>query len=530
MDILIKNAKIIDGTGRAPYAGSVGVSDGKLVLSDLPETADLVINAAGKCLTPGFVDAHSHGDAVLGRTYGDLCKINQGVTTQIAGQCGNTMAPNSDEHLEDNKNFIRGITDYIPDEIGNWKLWSQYADYADAQPKALNTKLLVGYNAIRISVMGYSDRKPTVEDLEKMRALLRDAMEHGAVGMSSGLAYIPGTFSTTDDIAAVAEAMAPYGGIYVSHIRNESFDLVASVEEAIEVGRKAHVPVNISHFKAMGRRNWGSPKDAIAVIEKARAEGIQVTVDQYPYNCSMTHLYPSMPPWYFKDGMEKGLEIIKDSEMRKKIRQEMDDPATDYENLYLNAGGWDGIIICACDKTPEAEGLTITEYAEKQGKDPFDTFFDLLIANNGIVTAVYHSIGDDDIYDIIRLPYATVGSDGIVRSMTENCHPRGWGSMVRAICDFTKVHHVLTLEEMIHKITQQTAELYKLTNKGVIAEGYDADLVIFDYENLTDNATYTNPTALAGGIDYVIVNGEVVYKDGALTGAMPGKLLRHNQS
>lgn len=528
MDVLIKNARIIDGTGAAAYNGDLGVYNGKIVLENLPETADLVIDAEGKYLTPGFIDAHSHGDMVIGSLeYADLCKVNHGVTTHIAGQCGNTLAPITPEHLIDNQNFQSALITAFPEEMSEWTLWSKYADYVETLPKAINVKLLLGFNSLRIAVMGYDDRKPTEEELEKMKALLKDAMEAGAVGMSSGLAYVPGTFADVDELAALAEVMKPYNGMYVSHIRNESWDLVKSVEEAIEIGRRAGVAVNISHFKVMGRPNWGTHKKAIEVIEKARAEGINVTVDQYPYNCSMTHYAPCMPPWYFKDGMDKTIEMLKDPEMRKQIQKEMDDPATDYENLYLNAGGWDGIMICASPNVPEAEGMTFTEYAAHVGKEPFDAYFDLMIANNGTGTAVYHSIGDDDIFDIIQLPYAVVGSDGIVRSRTEKCHPRGWGTMARAICTFTKDNNILTLEEMIHKITQMPAEIYALDNKGLIKEGYDADLVIMDYENLKDKATYTEPTSLAEGIDYVFVNGKVVYTADGLTGELPGKLIRH---
>ena len=528
MDILIKNATIIDGSGAPAYAGNVGIIDGKIVLKDLPESADKVIDAAGKYVAPGFVDSHSHGDAILGLDFGDLSKINQGVTTHIAAQCGGSMAPVTAENLSGIQGFMSAFRDGFPEEMAEWTTWGAYADYVDGLPLVANVKLFVGFNTIRIAVMGYDDRQPTAEELERMKAMVREAMEHGALGLSSGLAYVPATFDDVKTIIELAKELAPYHGVYVSHIRNESFDLVRAVEEAIEVGRQAGVPVNISHFKAMGRSNWGSHLKAIEVIEKAQAEGITVTVDQYPYNCSMTHYSPCMPPWYFKDGMDKAVEMLKDPEMRKKIQQEMDDPATDYENLYLNAGGWDGITVCACGNVPEAEGLTVTEYAASVGKTPFDAYFDLMVANNGAGTAVYHSIGDEDIYDIIRLPYAMVGSDGIVRTRTEKCHPRGWGSMIRAISAFTMEKQILPLEELIYKITALPARVFSLTNKGLVKEGYDADLVIFDYDGLRDNATYTNPTELADGIEYVLISGEVVYRNKELTGACPGKLLRHN--
>ncbi len=525
MDILIKNARIIDGTGAPSYTGDVGVSDHKIVFGELPGEADLVIDASGKCVSPGFIDAHSHGDNILGKEYGDLCKINEGFTTQIAGMCGCSMAPVAEENLEGLKEFLSSGCVEFPEDLAKWKHWSDYLNYVESLPKALNTALFVGYNTVRIAVMGYDNRKPTERELERMKDMVRNAMEHGAIGMSSGLAYVPAAFDDTDTVAEVAKVLAPYNGIYTSHIRNESFDLAASVEEAIEIGRRAGIQVNISHIKAMGRSNWGNVSKALDVIEKARDEGLKVTCDQYPYNCSMTHYYPCMPPWYFADGLEKAAERLKDPDMRSKVRAEMESPDTGYENLYLNAGGWTGITICACDAVPEAEGLTFAEYAEKNGQDPFDAYFDIMIANKGKGPAVYHSIGDEDIYDIIRRPYVVVGSDGVVRTATEKCHPRGWGTAVRAICAFTKDKTVLSLEEIVHKMTGLTADIYSLKGKGKIADGMDADLVVFDYENLQDNADYRNPNALAGGIEYVITGGEVVYHDGKLTGAKPGKIL-----
>ena len=525
MDVLIKNAKIIDGTGKPAYKGDLGISNGKILLKGLSNSADCVIDAEGKYLMPGFIDAHSHADRTFGAgSYGDLCKINQGITTQLAGQCGDTYAPINPKI--DPIGLPVGLGEEFLTERRKWTTWSKYMDYLESIPMTVNCKIFVGFNAIRIAVMGYDDREPTAEELERMKGLLRDAMESGAVGMSSGLAYVPATYSKKEELIEMAKVLKEYGGIYTSHIRNESWDLTRAVEEAIDIGRQTGVSVNISHFKSMGRSNWGKHVLSISAIEKARQEGIDVTCDQYPYNCSMTTYAPCMPQWYFSDGMDKVIELLKDPAMRKQIQSEMEDPATDYENLYLNAGGWNGITVCTSPNVPEAEGITIAEYAKRIGKAPFDAYFDLMIANEGAGTAVYHSISDDDIYDIIRLPYTMVGSDGVVAARYEKCHPRGWGTMVRAICAFAKEKSILPLEALIHKMTGLTAERYSLKGKGIIAEGYDADLVLMDYENLKDNATYEAPTELAGGIDAVFVNGVLSYCNGALTGKHAGKLIR----
>ena len=529
METLIRNAKIIDGSGEPAYFGNVGIDGGKIVLRDLPGTADLVIDAKGRVLAPGFIDAHSHGDMAFGRDFGDLCKLNQGITTQLCGQCGNSNAPISRETLPAKEASLAVYMKPVPKELPEWTLWSKYLTWAESVPKALNAGLFVGFNTIRMAVMGLTDRKPTEAENRRMQELLIDAMEHGALGMSSGLAYVPGTYTDTDDVVEIARVMAPYGGIYTTHMRNESFDLLRSVREAIEIGRRAGVAVNISHFKAMGRRNWGTSVQAIEEIEKARAEGITVTVDQYPYDASMTILHASMPPWHFSEGYAHVSELLRDPAMRAKIRREMEDPASDYENCYLNCGSFSNIMVSLAPQNPDAEGLTVQEYAEKIGKDPFDTFFDLILDNKYQVSACYHCIGQEDIERIFKLPYCVVGTDGLVYSMDGKCHPRGWGSMVHAIDVFFRQRHLFSLEEIIRKISALPAEIYHLKGKGRILDGYDADLVLFDEERLRDNATYQDPSRTAGGVDMVFVGGECVCADGKLTGKMPGKIiLREN--
>ena len=526
MDILIKNVQIIDGTGKPSYKGNVGIFNGKIVLSNLPSQADQVIDGAGKYLAPGFIDAHSHGDMNFGVTmgYSDLCKINQGVTTQVAGQCGDSQAPYGPK-----QNPVippEGMAESHHEKRKTFATFSKYLDYIDQLPKVIHTKMLVGHNTIRTAVMGYEDRAPTAQELEQMKALVADAMENGAVGLSSGLGYVPGTYSTLEEVVELVKVVKEYGGLYASHIRNESKYLIPSLEEAIEVGRQTGVPVQISHLKARGIRNWGTHWKALALIEEARASGLDITCDQYPYNSTMTFLAPCIPNWYFTEGIDHVIELLKDPATREKIRQEMCDPNSDYENLILNAGGWGGVRICNSPNVPEAEGLTMEEYAAKLGKDPFDTYFDIMISNHGLGSAVYHSISDDDILDIARRPYVMVGSDGIVLGSKEKCHPRGWGTAVRAICLYCKEKGILSLEEVVYKMTGFPAERYSLKGKGKIHEGYDADLVLLDYENLKDRATYDAPYELAEGIDMVFVNGVLSYQNGALTGATAGTLIR----
>lgn len=529
LDLLIANATIVDGTGRDRYPGNVGVRDGVLVEAGPGEDARAVIDATGRVVAPGFIDAHSHGDLVVGEEFARLCKTSQGVTTEIAGQCGLSMAPVNPEYLSMLQGLLTIGAVKFPPGMASWTTFPRYLDYVESVPKTANIKIYVGHSALRIAVMGFANRRATPADLDRMKALLREAMERGALGLSTGLIYTPSCYADTEEIIELAKVIAPYGGIYASHMRNESHDSVKSVNEVLDVGRRAGVPVIISHHKILGKRNWGLQKETLALIENAVREGIRVTCDQYPYACNMTSLAACIPPHYFDKGIGAFSARLTDPTVRKEVRREMEDPASDYDNYYLNAGGWPGVLVCAAPKTPAAEGLSVAAYAEKAGKDPFDAFFEIMAANNGEVTAVYSSMRDADVFDIALAPNTVVGSDGLVRLAGEKGHPRGYGTFPRAICYYVKENKVMTLEECVRRMTSLTAERFGLGTRGAIRPGNAADLVIFDFEALRDGATYAESNLLTEGLDYVIVAGEIVYRDKRLTGAAPGRFLPHGK-
>lgn len=528
LDVLIKNAKIIDGSGKEAYDGCVGIRDGKIVLTDESESAKQVIDAAGRFVSPGFIDAHSHGDLILGSEDAHLFKTTQGVTTEIVGQCGLSMAPVAEKNLADIQNMLSMGTTWFPDDMSNWDSFARYLEYADKQPLTANVKMYIGHSSLRIAVMGMANRPATDEELEKMKQILRDAMEAGAAGFSTGLIYTPSCYAEEKEIIELAKVIAPYNGIYASHMRNESNEIVEAVKETINVGRQAGVRVDISHHKMLGKPNWGKQKETLQLIHDARAEGIQVICDQYPYTCNMTTLNVCMPPWYFENGFRSMTEKLKDRKFRETIKAEMENPETPYDNYYLNAGGWGGVYVYSASKTPEAEGKFITEYASEIGKDPWETFFDLCVANNCETGGVYSSMCDEDVCEIILDPYCIVGSDGLTRSWSEKGHPRASGTFPHAITYFVKEKGIMTLEQVIHKMTGLTAEYLLIKNKGLIRDGYDADLLIFDYDRLQDTATYSNSNSITEGIDYVFVNGQLVYHDKQFTGVTPGRMIRHN--
>lgn len=526
LDVLIKNATIVDGSGQKAYKGSIGIKGSKLVSATGTEEAAQTIDATGKYLSPGWIDAHSHDDLILGTKSSQLFKTTQGVTSEVTGQCSLSMAPVNPENLKDIQNMLAMGTPSFPEEMVNWTTFPAYLDYVSKLNLTCNARMLVGHSSLRIAVMGMDNRKPTAHELDKMKGLLREAMEAGAAGLSTGLIYTPCCYADEDEIVELAKVVEPFGGIYASHMRNESDKIVDAVKETIDIGRKAGTLVDISHHKMLGKPNWGKQKQTLELIHKANDEGIHTICDQYPYTCNMTTLNACMPPWYFDNGFSSMTEKLKDPEFRKKLRKEMEDPATPYDNYYLNAGGWDGVYVYLAASTPEAEGHFISEYAESIHKDPWDAFFDLCVANNCATGGVFSSMCEEDVCEIFKDPYCIVGSDGLTRSWEEKGHPRASGTFPHVITYFVKEKKIVTLEEAIYKMTGLTAKYLNLKNKGLIKDGYDADLVLFDYDKLQDTATYTKPNSITEGINYVFVNGKCVYKDKQFTGVYSGTILR----
>jgi len=408
----------------------------------------------------------------------------------------------------------------------NWDSFGRFLQYADRQAKTVNEKMYVGHSTLRLAVMGMANRAVTAKELDAMKGLLRDAMEAGAAGLSTGLIYTPGCYAPPEEIIELAKVIAPFNGIYASHMRNESASVVAAVKETIDVGRRAGVLVDISHHKILGRPNWGLQKETLRLIHKANDEGIPAFCDQYPYTCNMTTLNACIPPWHFDRGFDALTEQLTSPRFRAKVRAEMENIATPYDNYYINAGGWDGVFVSFASATPEAENKFISQYAKETGRDPWDAYFDLLCANHCIVGGIFSSMCEADVCEIIQDPFCIVGSDGVTRSWKEKGHPRACGTFPHVITHFVREKGILTLEQAVRKMTGQTAEYLRIKNKGFIRQGYDADLLIFDENRLRDTATYTHSNSLTEGIDYVYVNGRLVYHNKTFTGCCPGRVLR----
>lgn len=520
VDLLIKNVEIIDGTGRLPSFGIVAVHNGKICPDGGRWESDLVIDGTGLTLTPGFIDVHSHGDFVAGHDYGRLCKVSQGITTEIAGQCGSScfpVTPESRDLLYANANIVgEGIEKHL-DTFTNL---DGYKAYLEKSELSANMMLFMGHSALRLAVMGTSDAKPDAEQMAKMKALLEDAMKQGCVGLSTGLFYPPSAYADVDEISALCEVVAKYGGMHTTHIRNEGSQVLKSLEEVLEVSRRTGVRLNVSHHKVCGQKNWGMSKDTLALLDAARAEGITVTMDVYPYLASMTKLAACIPTEYFVKGTAWLQEELKNPELRAEIKEKMEN----YEDgRYRQCGGFTGVMIGVCPSRPEADGKFISDFAKEIGEDPFELFFDMLVQDGGKCNAIYFTMCEEDLERIVKDPHTMIGTDGLVASLEGKTHPRGWASFPRAIRLFVKEKNLMSLETMIYKITGLAAKTYGLKKKGRIADGYDADLVLFNKEEIGDAADFVHSNRLCTGIKTVIVGGKIAYTDGTLTEEAPGK-------
>lgn len=517
-DLLIQNVSIIDGTGKSAYPGSVAIEAGKLILSPAGP-ASKTLDAQGLTLCPGFIDVHSHGDRLLGTEAGRLCKTNQGITTELTGQCGTTWFPIST--APEKQELLRQKEVGMPQCCTEFTSLENFRAWGDAQPKTANYAIYIGHSAIRIAVMGYENRKPTAQELETMKAMVREAMEHGAMGMSSGLIYPPSCYAQEEELVELCKVVAEYDGFYATHMRNEAGQVLDAVREAISVAEKSGCHLDISHHKICGKDNWGASVQTLKLIHEARERGVDVTFDVYPYTASSTSLNVCLPADFFANGPTKMVELLKDPAVRAQLKARMEV----MDGRLRHCGGWGGILITEAPNTPSAVNKTVKQYAEELGQDAFEAYFDLMVTNRCKGEAVFFSMGEEDLQRIVLDENATIGTDGVVKDMVTPSHPRGFASFPKAIRYFVREKKLLSLEALIHKMTGLPAQRFRLHGKGLIADGYDADLVLFDPNTIADRATYDDGLRLCDGIERVIVGGETVYQDKKLTGKTPGKFI-----
>jgi len=529
-DVLIQNGRIIDGTGNPWYEGDVAIRGDRIVaIGKLANArAKRVINAKGMVVSPGFIDMLGQSEDSLLIDNRSTSKLSQGITSEITGE-GGSIAPN-------NANTIAAAQPQLdPYHLKiDWYTLEDYWNRLEKKGTPINIGTYVGAAQVREYVLGDVDRAPTPQELEKMKALVAQAMQQGAMGISTALIYPPGHYAKTEELIELAKVAAQYGGIYASHMRSEGLNEVAAVREALRIGQEAHIPVEIFHLKVSGKSRAGNMVQIVKMIQDARDAGQDVTADMYPYLAGGTALASSLPPWVADGGTSKLLERLKDPAVRQRIKTEMSATGErTWENLYLDSGGASGVMISAVvnPQLKQFTGKTVAEVAEIQKKDPLDALFDFVLADNGLSGALYFIASEEDLQTGLKQQWTSIGLDADEMPLDgplfePHAHPRTFGSMPRFLGHYVRDLQLMPLEQAIRKITSLPAQREHLVGRGLIKEGFFADITIFNSATVIDKATYTQPAQLSEGVECVLVNGQVVFENGKATGAMPGRALK----
>ena len=529
-DIIIKNGLIYDGAGGPGFPGEIGIKTGNIatVAVTVGGPAPKIIDAAGLTIAPGFIDIKTHSDFTLPINPKAESKVRQGVTTEIVGHCGFSVAP-----------ALPGKVDLLKDYLSPSAPWTPFreltfAEYLDSFPKtSVNAGMLVGHNTLRLMVLGMEKRAPTADELNVMISLLQSALEAGALGMSSGLFTPPGSYAEPSEIHALGKVLKRYNAGYFTHLRDESNDILQSIDEAIAVAKTCDIHVEIVHLKCSGTDSWGKAQKALEMIAIAKARGLDVDCDAYPYTAGSNPLKNLLPQWVQSGGVPQMIDRLKLPETRARIRNDIDRSGL---NNWGRIPSWECVQISISPNLPHHVGRTIQSLAVERALNPIDTLCDYLIEDQGATRVLVASISEQDVECLVASPLALVGSDGncvapygqVGRGMP---HPRFYGTFPRIIDHYVRERRALPLELAIHKMTGASARALRLKNRGLIREGYRADLTLFDPAQFRDRATYLDPHQFpTGDRTTVIVNGEIVVEDSTHTGALPGQVLRRNSS
>jgi len=541
-DVLIRNGRLLDGTGAPWQARDVGVRKGKIAqVGRLNRSkADVVIDASGKYVAPGFIDIHTHSDVGILVEPTCECAVRQGVTTHVIGNCGDSPAPISDRYRE---LAVRRFLYYADSTDWRWSGYDEYLDFVESRHVGINIAGLVGHGALRLAAMGFEERAPTSGELREMKGYVDEAMRAGTFGMSTGLVYPPGCFASTDEVVELAKVVGRYGGFYASHIRGERETIVEAVQECLEIGERAGVPVQISHNNPK-YGGWGKSTTIQAMWEAARARGIDVTVDNDSHTDFGPSLSHALPQWTQKLTTDELVDLLKDSSKREALRQEIKEdkrPAAGYVGLLVH-DAWNRVFLLRCPNEPSKEGLTIAQLADKRGVDPWTAFFDVIVEERDQAVGLFDYQDIEEVKATMQHPLVMICSDGWVlpkdaqSSKAPPYVPCTYGEFPGVIERFVVKEPVLRLEEAIRKMTSMPATRLGLPDRGLVRKGFWADLVVFDLPRVRDRATnlwpHTHPFenyphGYPEGIDWVLVNGVVAVEDGAPTGALAGRVLRH---
>jgi len=521
--ILLKNLTIYDGTGSNGFTADILIDGDRIAEIKIGITAPdaVIVDGKGLAACPGFIDIHAHSEYSLLVEPSAPSKVMQGVTTEVSGNCGLSAAPLLGEAA---KARVKDLAEY-----GLTQTWEDFEGFFALMEKArpaINFATYCGHGNLRASVMGYADREPDEGEYRQMEALLADAMEAGALGLSTGLIYPPGVYSKTDELVRLASVAARYGGVYTSHMRSEGSKVIEAIEEAITIGRDAGLPVQISHLKTAGPSNWHKLPMILDAIGQARADGLDVTADRYPYTASSTDLDAILPSWSYEGGAAKEVKRLKDPTTRARLIEEVlnGHPVPEY---------WDRVMISSVvtEKNRVLEGKTLADAAVMRGQEPVDALMDILIEEEVRAQAIYFSMSEENLVTLLRQPWLMLGSDSTARATSGvtrqgKPHPRAFGSFPRVLGKFVRNEGVLTLPQAVRKLSSMAAGKLGLKGRGYLKPGYFADIVVFDPATVGDTATYEEPYQYPAGIRHVMVNGEFAVRDGLQTDVRAGRVLR----
>jgi len=528
-DIIIRNGRVVDGTGRSAFSADVAIKGDRVAsIGNLRGAqAKRTIDARGHVVAPGFIDMLGQSEQFLLIDPRAMSKVMMGVTTEITGE-GESIAPLNDRILKEQEDFNRRFNLTV-----DWRTLDGYFKRLAKQGSGVNLGTFVGATQVREYVIGYDDRPPTPAELEQMKKLVAEAMKEGALGVSTSLQYVPARFATTDEIVALAKVAHQYGGIYITHQRSEANSIDDSMKEVFEIARRASIPVEIWHFKTAYKQNWGRMPEMLRRIEAARRRGLKITADVYPYVAGSTSLSACLPPWALEGGTDRMIARLHDKQTRARLIREIAADSRDWENIYLGSGGPSGILIASVvNRDLERwQGKRLSEIATEQKKEPLDALLDFIIADHGQTGAIFFMMSESDMKAALKSPFVSICTDNGARATDgplagSKSHPRGWGTYPRVLGRYVRDEHLMPLEFAIHKMTGLPAANVGLQQRGLLREGYFADITIFDPKTVIDRATFEDPNQYPIGINYVIVNGQIEVDSGQRTPALAGRVLR----
>jgi N-acyl-D-amino-acid deacylase len=528
-DLIIRHGRVIDGTGRAAFNNDIAIKGDRIEeMGNLGNIrAKREIDARGQIVAPGFIDMLGQSEQYVLIDPRAMSKVMMGVTTEITGE-GESIAPINDRILKEQEDFNRrfGLT-------VDWRTFAEYFKRLDQQGAGVNLGSFVGATQVREYVIGYDNRPPTGSELAQMKKLVADAMKDGALGLSTSLQYVPARFAKTDEIVELAKVAHQYGGIYITHQRSEANAIDDSMREVFEIARRANIPAEIWHFKTAYKKNWGRMPEMLERIAAARRRGLKITADVYPYVAGSTSLSACLPPWALEGGTDKMVARLKDAPTRERLKKEITTDSKDWENIYLGSGGPSGILIGSVvnRELDNWQGKRLSEIATAQNKDPLDALFDFIIADHGQTGAIFFMMQESDMNAALKSPLVSICTDSGARATDgplagSKSHPRGWGTYPRILGRYVRDEKLMSLELAIHKMTGLPAANVGLKQRGLLREGYFADITIFDPETVIDRATFEEPNQYPVGINYVIVNGQIEVDNGQRTRTNSGRVLR----